>query len=42
MRKLLGTEFIVEEVLKMLDIDPWDDLGNWPADAIKFKGMQLS
>lgn len=26
----------------MLDCDPWDDLGNWPADADKYKGMQLS
>ena len=28
--------------MKWLDIDPWDDLGNWPADAYRFKGMQLS
>ena len=28
--------------IEELDCDPWDDLGNWPADADKYKGMQLS
>ena len=42
MTKLLGTEYIIEKVLKMLDCDPWDDLGNWPPDAFIYKGMQLS
>ena len=42
MRRLLGTEFIIEKVLKMLDCNPWDDLGNWPADAQIYKGMRLS
>ena len=42
MNKLLGTEYIIEKVLKMLDCDPWDDLGNWPPDAFIHKGMQLS
>ena len=42
MNKLLGTEYIIEKVLKMLDTDPWDDLGNWPPDAFIYKGMQLS
>ena len=42
MKKLLGTEFIIEKILKMLDVDPWDDLGNWPPDAFVHKGMQLS
>ena len=42
MNKLLGTEYIIEKVLKMLDCDPWDDLGNWPPDAFIYKGMQLS
>ena len=26
----------------MLDTNPFDDLGNWPADAEKYKGMKLS
>ena len=26
----------------LLDTDPWDDLGNWPADANIYKGMKLS
>lgn len=39
MKKLLGTEFIIEKILKMLDVDPWDDLGNWPPDAHIHKGM---
>jgi hypothetical protein len=42
MNKLLGTEYIIEKILKMLDCDPWDDLGNWPPDAYTYKGMQLS
>lgn len=42
MKKLLGTEFIIEKILKMLDCDPWDDLGNWAPDAYTHKGMQLS
>lgn len=42
MKKLLGTEFIIEKILKMLDVDPWDDLGNWAPDAYVHKGMQLS
>jgi hypothetical protein len=42
LNKLLGTEYIIEKVLKMLDCDPWDDLGNWPPDAFIYKGMQLS
>ena len=42
MQKLLGTEYIIEKILKMLDCDPWDDLGNWPPDAFIYKGMQLS
>jgi hypothetical protein len=39
MQKLLGTEYIIEKILKMLDCDPWDDLGNWPPDAFIYKGM---
>ena len=42
MKRLLGTEHVIENVLKMLDCNPWDDLSNWPADAAKYKGMQLS
>jgi len=42
MKKLLGTEYIIEKILKMLDCDPWDDLGNWKPDAYVHKGMQLS
>lgn len=38
----MGTERIIEEVLKLLDTDPWDDLGNWNADAQIYKGMKLS
>jgi len=41
-KRLLGTEYIIEKTLKMLDCNPWDDLGNWPADANRYKGMQLS
>jgi hypothetical protein len=26
----------------MMDLNPFDDLGNWPADAEKYKGMKLS
>ena len=31
MRRLMGTEIVIERVmaLKELDTDPWDDLGNW-------------
>lgn len=25
-----------------MDTNPFDDLGNWPADAEKYKGMKLS
>ena len=42
MKKLLGTEFIIEKVLKMLDCDPWDDIGNWAPDAYMHKNMTLS
>jgi len=42
MRRLFGTEFIIENTLKMLDTNPWDDLGDWPADAEIYKGMRLS
>jgi len=38
----MGTDQLIEEVLKMLDTNPWDDLGNWPADADIFNGMKLS
>ena len=38
----MGTEHVIEEVLKMMDCDPWNDIGNWPSDANKYKGMQLS
>jgi len=26
----------------MLDVNPFDDLGEWPPDAERYKGMQLS
>jgi hypothetical protein len=39
MKRLLGTEFIIENTLQLLDINPWDDLGDWPADAERYKGM---
>ena len=42
MRRLMGTEVVIERVLGILDTDPWDDLGNWPADAAVYKGMKLS
>jgi len=42
MKRILGTENVIEKILEELDCDPWDDLGNWPADADKYKGMQLS
>ena len=42
MKRILGTEFIIENTLKLLDIDPFDDLGDWPADAELYKGMRLS
>ena len=42
MQRLLGTEYIIDKVLKMLDTNPWDDLGNWPADCVAYKGMKLS
>jgi len=38
----MGTDRLIEEVLKMLDTNPWDDLGNWPADADIYNGMKLS
>jgi hypothetical protein len=44
MRRLIGTETMIEKVLALpeMDTDPWDDLGNWPADANVYKGMKLS
>jgi hypothetical protein len=42
MKKLIATEVIIEKILIELDCDPWDDLDNWPPDAILYKGMQLS
>jgi hypothetical protein len=39
MKKLIATEVIIEEILKELDCDPWDDLDNWPPDAHIYKGM---
>lgn len=44
MRRLIGTETMIEKVLGLheMDTDPWDDLGNWPADANVYKGMKLS
>lgn len=42
MKRLLATEQIIEKVLGMMDLNPFDDLGNWPADAEKYKGMKLS
>jgi len=29
MRRLMGTEIVIERVMGLLDTDPWDDLGNW-------------
>lgn len=42
MKNLLGTEFIIEEVLKTLNTNPWDDLLGWNSDAHKTKNMRLS
>lgn len=39
MKKLIATEVIIEKILIELDCDPWDDLDNWPPDAILYKGM---
>ncbi len=38
----MGTEIIIDKVMKFLDLNPTDDLGNWPADAIQYGGMTLS
>jgi hypothetical protein len=42
MKRLTSTEIIIDKALKFLDTDPWDDLGEWPADAHIHKGMRLS
>jgi hypothetical protein len=42
MKNLLGTDFIIEEVLKTLNLNPWDDLLGWNSDAHKTKYMRLS
>ena len=42
LKRLTSTEIIIEKALKLLDTDPWDDLGEWPADAHIHKGMRLS
>ena len=35
---------MIDRVLALpeMDTDPWDDLGNWVADAYPHRGMQLS
>jgi hypothetical protein len=38
MKRLMATERIIDEALKMLDTDPYSDIGNWPADASSYKG----
>jgi hypothetical protein len=38
----MGTETIIDKVLEFLELNPWEDLGNWPADAVEFGGMTLS
>lgn len=42
MKRLMATERIIDEALKMLDTDPYSDLGNWPADAICKGDARLS
>jgi hypothetical protein len=34
MKKLPGSETIINKVLMMLDCDPFDDLMGWPADCV--------
>lgn len=42
MRKLPGSEEIIEKVLEMLDCDPTDDLLGWPPDGDKSNRACLS
>jgi len=42
MKDLIGTEHIINQVMKLLDCNPWNDLQGWPADAFKQEYMRLS
>jgi hypothetical protein len=42
LKRLVGTQTVIDRAVALLDTDPWDDLGNWPADATAYKGMRLS